>query len=97
MVQTLPEEIVETVVEHFLKVRDIDPSTRLPTLDVGKAVDALAFAAAQFVAALPPDARPPLTGRFVKAFQDELVTRVVADTQEMAHRLGKTDDGKPPN
>ena len=71
MVQTLPEEIVETVVEHFLKAREIDPSTNLPALDVGKAVDALAFAAAQFVAALPPDARPALAGRFLKAFQDE--------------------------
>lgn len=97
MVQTLPEEIVETVVEHFLRVRDIDPATNLPALDVGKTVDALALAAAQFVAALPPDARPALARRFLKAFQDELVKRVVSDTQEMAAEgvrvVARDDDG----
>lgn len=89
--QTLPEEIVETVVEHFLKAREIDPSTNLPALDVGKAVDALAFAAAQFVAALPPEARPALAKRFLKAFQDQLVKRVVADTEDLARRLNDAD------
>ncbi|MHB2170175.1 hypothetical protein [Alsobacter sp. R-9] len=87
--QTLREELVDAVVGHFSARQNHAQEAEALSVDVGETVDSLAFVAAQFIAALPPDARPALTLRFIRAFQDALVAEVIAAIQREAERAAR--------
>ena len=86
--QSLPDDLVDAVVTHFVARNDTQSKSTLQ-VDVGETVDALAVVAARFIAALPPDARPDLTKRFLRSFEDTFISEVIAAIEREAKEAAK--------
>ncbi|MHB2166069.1 hypothetical protein [Alsobacter sp. R-9] len=86
--QTLPDDLVDAVVTHFVTRNDAQSSSTLQ-VDVGETVDALAVVAARFIAALPPEARPDLTKRFLRSFEETLIAELIAAIEREAQQAAK--------